>query len=647
MPVEYIASNLHRIIPDPSTGYELAPVTGKGLWSIVSPDGIVTNLNTLGIEVLAYTGAGMPPIENITTPFGILGGSVYQRTVVRSRQIILVCAVQGQALGQIQRIKQGIINQVAPYNSVQAARQLKLRYQLVNYCGDLIGTTLEVPVIYDGDLTGSVTNLYQDRFSLVFTELAPPGVVELATIQPSLAYYTALGTINGVQYRTSAGVWTILTASQSYGPVNAMLYDASGDLWWGGSNTVARVATRSGSVSQVVSFVATPASTVVAALAQAANGDMYVGGNFTSPQNYIMKYSGGVFSAVGATINGIVYALCSDNAGNLYAGGAFTAPVGGFGKWNGTTWATLGAGAAGIGALIYRIIKGLDGNLIISGDFTSFNGVSANNIAKYNVTTGVTTALGSGLNGVVRWTENLPDGRVIAVGDFTLSGPITVNYAAIWNGAGWSPLGGTGLNNTVQSVTVDQSTGDIYLFGQFTALTNTAYPITPTAVKYNGSLFLPIDLYTSNAVFRSAFRASDKELAVGENSSFPVFVGGQTALNYTGTADVIPQIKLTGPGQVYTITNYTTKKAIYFKDLYLQAGETATLTIGGIGGVSFVSSFANPANILGKILPGSDITSFGLRPGTNNITCFMTGTTGASKIELIYQNTHYSFEAGA
>jgi hypothetical protein len=57
-------------------GYELAPVTG--LFSIVSPTGVVTNLNDLSTKVLAYLGAGMPPIENITTPLGVLGGSYVQ-----------------------------------------------------------------------------------------------------------------------------------------------------------------------------------------------------------------------------------------------------------------------------------------------------------------------------------------------------------------------------------------------------------------------------------------------------------------------------------------------------------------------------------------------------------------------------------------
>ncbi len=196
-----------QLIPSEQTGYELAPIANKGLWSIVSPLGVVTNLNTLGIQVLAYTGAGMPPIENITTPFGILGGAVYQRTVVRPRHIVLVCVVQGLSLSQIQRVKAALINQIAPYNSSQAAKAIKLRYQLADYCGNAIGTALEAPVIYSGDLTGNTTNLHQDRFSLQFVELAPPGIVELGTIQPILNL-PAVNTIRGVQYRAaSTGIW--------------------------------------------------------------------------------------------------------------------------------------------------------------------------------------------------------------------------------------------------------------------------------------------------------------------------------------------------------------------------------------------------------------------------------------------------------
>jgi hypothetical protein len=118
MPVEATYRNLHSGIPGEVSGYELSPGTGKGLWSIVSPLGVVTNLNDLGLQVTAYTGAGMPPVENIRTPFGVLGGSYLQRTVTRPRTIVLSCVAQGLTLGVVQRIKNAIIAQIAPYNSL-------------------------------------------------------------------------------------------------------------------------------------------------------------------------------------------------------------------------------------------------------------------------------------------------------------------------------------------------------------------------------------------------------------------------------------------------------------------------------------------------------------------------------------------------
>ena len=42
------------------------------------------------------------------------------------------------------------------------------------------------------------------------------------------------------------------------------------------------------------------------------------------PANYIAKWNGSAWSALGSGMNGAVYALAVDGAGNLYAGGEFT-----------------------------------------------------------------------------------------------------------------------------------------------------------------------------------------------------------------------------------------------------------------------------------------------------------------------------------
>ncbi len=87
----------------------------------------------------------------------------------------------------------------------------------------------------------------------------------------------------------------------------------------------------------------------VRALAVDGSGNLYAGGNFTTAGgvtvNYIAKWDGTSWSALGSGMNGTVYALAVDASGNLYAGGGFTTAGGvaanNIAKWNGTSWSAL------------------------------------------------------------------------------------------------------------------------------------------------------------------------------------------------------------------------------------------------------------------------------------------------------------------
>lgn len=630
----------HTAIPGAVEGYELAPRTGKGLWSIVSPTGTVTNLNTLGLQVLAYTGAGMPPVENITTQLGVLGGSYLQRTVSRPRTIVLSCIAQGLTFAQVQQIKNKIIVQVAPYNSLQTSKVLKLRYQLVNYCGDLIGTALEVGVTYAGDLTGSSTNLYQDRFDLQFVEFAPPGIKELTTIQPSLSFNTTRTSTQGVRYKSATtGEWKFISLS---GP-RAVYYDLNGELWYGSSTTVTN---RSASTSQAVNGA-------VNSIVSDQNNIIFVGGAFTTPQPYIMAYSGGSWGALfllsGTPINGIVRGMAFDNAGALYLVGDFTTPQSGFAKYNYGTYGSSGSWGTTLpisGGVGNAIVRGLDGNMYIA--------TSNNSIRKWDVAAGTLTIIGT-TNVAPSSLAVLPDGRIVAGGSFSTitgitGGAISAVGVAVYNYSSWQPLGnglGPSGSISVTGLAVNKITGDLYATGYFYQSGSTSLPF--GFARFNGSNWVPGDITNTYASINRgaiATRSSDGEIAlISDFANQDLSNSTLNTLTYTGTADVFPQIKFTGPGVLWDITNYTTGKTLYFNNYTMLTGETALYTHDPAGGITFTSSFFG--NILGKILPGSDTTSFSLVPGTNYILPYITGGAGATKVELIYQNTHWSFEAGA
>jgi hypothetical protein len=668
MPASYNTLNNHQAIPEEQSGYELAPIAAKGFWSIVSPAGVATNLNSLGVQVYGFTGAGMPPIENILTPMGILGGSILQQTVARSRSIVLACIAQRQYLDQVQRIKQSIISIVAPSNSSRTAKAIKLRFQLVDSCGVATGVPLEVPVIYVGDLTGNTANLYQDRFALQFMELVPPSITELTDTNVDLNLVGSVPQTQGVLYRSAPGDGSWTTLSGTNLAPSSLLYDSTGDLWVAAgvnSGPSTRIGNRSGTVNQAVSYVPTPANSAVYTLIQSGYY-IYAGGFFTSPQSYIMRYNMNTSSwgTVGSGLNGLVTALVADNDGNIYAGtnlaggaGGFTTVSGGFAKFNITTntWSAPGTGLSA-GGSITKMVRGKDGWLYIIGSFTSFNGVAAVNMVKYDPASNTTVALITAFSGVALYDlAVMPDGRIVVVGNFTSINSMPIfRCVAIWNGTQWQTLGSApynlGLDNRVDCVCVDQSNGDIYLFGSFTGLYTSVgsppYVITQHAVKFTGSIFLPLALYASGNPQVCALRQSDKELAVGfANSLTAISVDGTLTVNYAGTADVVPQITISGPGSLYSITNFSTKKVIYFSSLVVQDGETLTLTLDPIVGVSLVSNYRG--SLLGKIMPGSDVNSFALLPGTNYLNAYMLNKTSNSRVRLTYRNTHWSFDAGA
>jgi hypothetical protein len=140
-------------------------------------------------------------------------------------------------------------------------------------------------------------------------------------------------------------------------------------------------------------------------------------------------------------MNDQVLALAVGPDGTLYAGGLFTTAGGGaanyIAKWNGTAWSALGTG---MGAAVYALAVGPDGTLYAGGVFTTAGGGAANYIAKWNGT--AWSALGTGVNSAVYALSVGPDGTAYAGGQFTSAGGISLpDGIAQWNGSTWMPIG--------------------------------------------------------------------------------------------------------------------------------------------------------------------------------------------------------------
>ncbi len=140
-----------------------------------------------------------------------------------------------------------------------------------------------------------------------------------------------------------------------------------------------------------------------------SGSDVYAGGFFTtaggSAANYIAKWDGNSWAALGSGTDGVVLALAVSGS-NLYAGGQFTTAGGSatnyIAKWDGSSWSALGSGMNGyVNALA---VSGSD--LYAGGFFTTAGGkVSAYIARAYLLTLPTLSVLRSGTNVMVSWSS--------------------------------------------------------------------------------------------------------------------------------------------------------------------------------------------------------------------------------------------------
>lgn len=202
-------------------------------------------------------------------------------------------------------------------------------------------------------------------------------------------------------------------------------------------------------------------------------GNVYAGGFFRKADdvtvNFIAKWDGSAWSALGNGLGFFCSSVAVDAAGNVYAGGSFREAAGAPGnriaKWDGSSWSPLGGGLNGDCSTIH--IDAL-GNVYAGGRFNMAGGVTASNIAKWDGSSW--SALGGGLDAsffpsvIAISTDAL--GNVYAGGQFTTAGGVSANNIAVWDGGSWSALGG-GLNSRCIALAGD-GTGTVYAGGQFT-----------------------------------------------------------------------------------------------------------------------------------------------------------------------------------
>ena len=593
------------------------------------------------------------------------GGDMYQDYTRKSRQFSLIVDFLGTSLGEIETNRKAVIDLIRP--DQWEGQEMVVRYQGVDVngveathpidirCVPLPATLVDTPdlptyqraVLNFAIPSGLLEGAYNDGGELdLYAEFAAEYIVKR----------DAQG--NWCEGPSTDGSYSSLVTGLN-GAVYCMAQGPDGKIYVGGSFTDAGGTTdadylaRWNPITEAWESVISGISGTVYTTTFDPNGDLYIGGSFhdlgSTDGDDIVKISdpegSPTISALGTGLNYAARAIEIDPSGIVYVGGSFT-KAGGDGNNayfayydnNTDTWSTVGSGLNGA-AQAFSFAP--NGDLYIGGQFINATTDGYGDYLCYkrpdeNVFKRVSI---SEPNDIVLTLAFDGQGRLYVGGAFTTIGSSNISYIARWNGNSWEALG-SGVNGVVRGIniiydgdpTMSKSAYSVYVTGDFT----TAGGMTITdriAVWRNGAWqALDIDLPGSASV-NQVLKASDGSLYIGgafsSASSSDNVDTGIVAVNVevsSASANTYPFMQIRGPGTLKGIANYTTGKSIQFDGLTLLAGEHINLQFDPLD-LRFYSGWSGRGNLMRYVVAGSDYGNFYLKPGSNSMSLFMTGTT--------------------
>lgn len=236
---------------------------------------------------------------------------------------------------------------------------------------------------------------------------------------------------------------------------------------------------------------------------------------------------------VGTGINAQILTTSIQSDGKIFIGGWFT-------TFNGTernyiarlndngTLDTSFIPGTGANSRVFTTSIQSDGHLIIGGSFNRYNGIGCGRIARLNAngTLDLPFNPGTGADRDILTTSIQSDGKIIIGGEFSFYNGIPRNYIARLNANGTLDITfnpGTGANGLIRTVAV-QSNGKIIIGGDFTT--------------YNGTIISRIARLNSNGTLDVTFNpgtGADSEVkTVSIQSDGKIIIGGDF-ISYNGT----------------------------------------------------------------------------------------------------------------
>lgn len=359
--------------------------------------------------------------------------------------------------------------------------------------------------------------------------------------------------------------WSQLGGAQPDGPVRTIEEMSDGRICIGGdfdqvgATDAGKTACYDGSQWQALGD---PLNSGVRVLLEDTNGDLLAGGTFSVPNDQggsdigVARWDGTAWQGVaGGVVGGTVTsvrALAHGPNGELFVGGTFSSAGSGSGQvaasniarldTNGT-WSPLGSGVANqvgvVGAGVNGVndlwVDGSNNQLVTTGLFSHAGGQFALNIARWTLgstgNSGWTTMVSNagefmGADRLVSALETAPNGDVYASGGFSVIGGIEASKAAVWNQSSWQALGG-GLDGRARDIVVDSS-GNAHFGGDFNA---TAGQLISNLATWDGNGWVDPGAGSFGEVRALALDANDVLYIAAEDAQ----AGGYTVYSWDGT----------------------------------------------------------------------------------------------------------------
>ncbi|MBY0112429.1 MAG: hypothetical protein K2Y21_06380 [Phycisphaerales bacterium] len=198
-------------------------------------------------------------------------------------------------------------------------------------------------------------------------------------------------------------------------------------------------------------------------------------------------------------------------------------------------------GGLGDYAKVYCAAVLPDGRLIAGGNFVRNDDANIRGIAIWDGTKW--NSLGSGIAGAVYSILPMPDGTIVVGGDFTSAGGVSASRIARWTGTSWNPVG-AGFSSTVTALINDGPAGSFIAGGLFTRSgTQTLSRI----ARWNGASWLPVGSGINGSVYTLS-RLLDGRLVAGGNFSTAGTQAASCLAAWNGTAWSSISPTLTNPG---------------------------------------------------------------------------------------------------